>query len=262
MPDAPQVISNRWQELHAHTPARIGLGRAGISLPTTVNLQFQRDHARARDAVHTPLDVPLLQQQFAQAGMATRALHSAAADRRTYLQRPDLGRVLPEAHWHALRESAATGTDIAVLVADGLSVLAVTRHALPLLSALLPLLQPAYRMAPVCIAAQGRVALGDDVGEALNAKLVIVLIGERPGLSAADSLGLYLTWQPHRGRVDAERNCISNIHPAGQGYASAAQTCAYLVNAAFRAGYSGVNLKDESRTLESDQGGGVPFLAP
>ena len=190
-------------------------------------------------------------------------VRSAAADRRIYLQRPDLGRTLHASDWRLLRERVQVNApqhDIAILVADGLSSLAVARHAVPFLQALLPLLQPSFRLAPVCVAEQGRVALGDDVGEALQAKLVIVLIGERPGLSSPDSLGVYLTWQPQRGRTDAHRNCISNVRTEGLDYATAAQTCAYLVNGAFRAQLSGVQLKDQSSVLEQAASTAIPLL--
>ncbi|HVL01153.1 MAG TPA: ethanolamine ammonia-lyase light chain EutC, partial [Dongiaceae bacterium] len=180
-----------------------------------------------------------------------------------YLQRPDLGRSLHPDDAEQLRESRlrrAAPWDIVILVADGLSSLAVARHAAPFLKELKPLLHPRYTMAPLCLAEQGRVALGDDVGEALGAKLVLVLIGERPGLSSPDSLGLYLTWQPLRGLTDANRNCISNVRPEGLDYASAAQTCAYLIGGAFKAGLSGVQLKDQSRVLDNTTNSAIPFL--
>lgn len=261
--DEKNIIRNDWSVLREYTPARIGLGRAGTSLSTRVNLQFQLDHARARDAVQAPLDVPQLQEQLRNIGVESQVVRSAADDRRTYLQRPDLGRTLQHSDWRLLRERVQTNSpqyDIAILVADGLSSLAVARHAVPFLQTLLPLLQPSFRLAPVCVAEQGRVALGDDVGEALQAKLVIVLIGERPGLSSPDSLGVYLTWQPQRGRTDADRNCISNVRPEGLDYATAAQTCAYLVHGAFRAQLSGVQLKDQSRVLEQAASAAIPFL--
>ncbi len=253
------IITNDWSVLRNYTPARIGLGRAGTSLPTQVNLQFQLDHARARDAVLAPLDLAQLQRDLQGIGVASLRVRSAAPDRRTYLQRPDLGRRLLESDWHQLRAQAEP-CDIAILLADGLSSLAVARHALPFLQQLLPLLQPQFRIAPVCLAEQGRVALGDDVGEALQARLALVLIGERPGLSSPDSLGVYLTWQPQRGRTDADRNCISNVRPEGLDYAAAARTCAYLVQGAFRAGLSGVQLKDQSQVLEQAGVGTIPFL--
>ncbi|NPU94303.1 MAG: ethanolamine ammonia-lyase subunit EutC [Gammaproteobacteria bacterium] len=263
LPEDKHLIRNDWSVLREFTPARIGLGRAGTSLPTRVNLQFQLDHARARDAVLAPLDVPGLQMQLGAIGLASQAVKSMAHDRHTYLQRPDLGRTLQSTDARLLREQwhGKAPWDIAILVADGLSSLAVERHAVPLLQRLLPLLQPQYRVAPVCVAEQGRVSLGDDVGEALQAKLVLVLIGERPGLSSPDSLGIYLTWQPRRGRTDADRNCISNVRPEGLDYAAAAQTCAYLVAGAFKAGLSGVQLKDQSRVLENTALNAIPFLA-
>lgn len=263
LPDDNNLIRNDWSVLREFTPARIGLGRAGTSLPTRVNLQFQLDHARARDAVLAPLDVSALQAQLGAMGLVSQPVRSMAHDRRTYLQRPDLGRTLQSADAGRLREQwhGKTPWDVAILVADGLSSLAVARHAAPLLQQLMPLLHAQYRVAPVCVAEQGRVALGDDVGEALQAKLVLVLIGERPGLSSPDSLGIYLTWQPRRGRTDADRNCISNVRPQGLDYAAAAQTCAYLIAGAFKAGISGVQLKDQSRVLENTAMNAIPFLA-
>ena len=261
--DTRLVVRNDWASLQPHTPARIGRGRAGISQITAAQLLFQTDHARARDAVHAALDLPVLRQQLQDAtGLVAQVVRSAAPDRRVYLQRPDLGRLLRDDDVQRLRDIAAQSpsTDIAILIADGLSSFAVMQHATALLMELLPLLQPVCGRATLCIAEQGRVALGDDVGAALNAKLVIVLIGERPGLSAADSLGIYLTHAPQRGRSDAERNCISNVRPEGMSYADAARTCAYLVHNALKAGYSGVKLKDHSRVLDAAEDSGIPFL--
>lgn len=281
---ASVAVPDAWQPLRAHTPARIALGRAGVSLPTQEHLRFQRDHARARDAVHAPLDVPALRAALLASGIAVQEVHSQAADRRTYLQRPDLGRRLREADGQRLRDGVRTGgvaPDIAIVIADGLSARAVMEQVprfLPVLLAALEVkpagetpattavrhdigkLSNVGRTAAVCICEQGRVAVGDDIGEALGAQLVIVLIGERPGLSAADSLGLYLTWQPRRGRVDSERNCLSNIRPAGLDDANAARTCAWLVNAAFRLGYSGVELKDDTQVLEGQATVDIPFF--
>lgn len=261
------AVADAWQFLRAHTPARIALGRAGVSLPTHEHLRFQLDHARARDAVHAPLEVPALSAALLASGIETYRVHSQAADRRTYLQRPDLGRQLRESDWQALRDSArASGAtpEIAIVIADGLSARAVMEQVPRFLPVLLAALNAKTaddaRSMSVCIAEQARVALGDDIGEALGAQLVIVLIGERPGLSAADSLGLYLTWQPRRGCVDSQRNCISNIRPAGLDDASAARTCAYLVNAAFRSGYSGVNLKDDTQVLAGQATVEIPFF--
>lgn len=177
-------------------------------------------------------------------------MRSAASDRATYLQRPDLGRRLDPASRERLTAAARPGTDAVIVIADGLAASAAERHALPLLAALSPGLAAAgWRLAPIVVAEQARVALGDEVGEILGAALALILLGERPGLSAPDSLGAYLTWAPRRGRTDAERNCVSNIRPAGLGYALAAGRLRYLMTEARRRRLSGVALKDESGML-------------
>lgn len=232
------TVPARWSDLRRFTPARVALGRAGNGLPTAAHLDFQAAHAAARDAVHAELDVTSLRGELLAAGLESICVHSEAADRRTYLLRPDLGRRL-RASEHIPRLPNA----ILFVVCDGLSATAVQRHAVALLRHVVPLLHG--RIAPVVIAEQGRVALGDDIGEAMGAEAVAVLIGERPGLSAADSLGVYLTWQPRRGRTDAERNCISNIRPAGLAPAAAAAKLAWLIGAMRRMRQTGIGLKDE-----------------
>jgi ethanolamine ammonia-lyase small subunit len=217
-------------DLRSFTPARVGLGRTGHSLPTAEVLRFRLDHARARDAVHEALDPASL-------GIPHLLLHSAAPDRATYLRRPDLGRRL------APDTKLDRGDyDAAMVIADGLSAPAVHHHAAPLLAALLPKLE-GWKLAPVCVVLQGRVAVGDEIGERLGARLVAVLIGERPGLTSPDSLGVYLTWDPRPGRTDAERNCVSNIRPEGLSYGAAAETIAMLMNAARGRRLSGVGLQ-------------------
>ena len=248
------VVTNPWSTLRRYTPARIGLGRTGISLPTAAQLDFQLAHAQARDAVHRPLDVQTLRHDVEAIGLKTLLLHSAATSRAMYLQRPDLGRQLgtaARAQLVAQREQRhAQGVmthDLAFAVVDGLSALAVQRHAAPLLAELLGHeASSRWTMAPVALVEQGRVAVGDGIGELLDAHLVVVLIGERPGLSSPDSLGIYLTWAPRPGRNDAERNCISNVRPEGLGYADAAAKLVYLLDEALRRGLTGVALKDES----------------
>ena len=236
----------RWNDLRRFTPARIALGRAGNGLPTAAHLDFQAAHAAARDAVHAALDVAALQSDLAAIGLDSIAVHSAAPDRHAYLLRPDLGRRLREADRGSL--PAAAGA-MSFVVCDGLSAVAVQRHAPALLGCLVPALnQRAVSLAPVVIAEQGRVALGDDIGEAMGAKAVAVLIGERPGLTAADSLGVYLTWQPRRGRTDAERNCISNIRPDGLAPPAAADKLLWLIGEMRRLRLTGVALKDEQMT--------------
>lgn len=251
-PASGSVVPNPWAALRRHTPARIALGRSGISQPTGPQLDFQLAHAQARDAVHRPLDAAALSERLAAIGLQAWRLHSAAADRPIYLQRPDLGRRLDDASrqqlaaWRRARGPAAARHDLGIVIADGLSALAIERQAPPFLAALLPLLGDRWSLAPTTIVEQGRVAVGDEIGEALDANLVVVLIGERPGLSSPDSMGLYLTWSPRPGRTDAERNCISNVRPEGQPFASAAARLVYLLDEARRRQLTGVALKDES----------------
>jgi ethanolamine ammonia-lyase small subunit len=230
--------------LRALTPARVGLRRTGVSLETRELLDFQRAHAQARDAVQSRLDAAVLAVELQSAtGLDVLRLHSACIDRATYLQRPDLGRKLDEPSRELLeaRENGA-GYDLAVIVADGLSALAVERHAVPLLAESLPQLDR-WSIGPIIVVEQGRVAIGDEIGLALNAQMSVVLIGERPGLSSPDSLGAYITWKPRQGRADAERNCISNIRTEGLGYKLAAeQLRSYLTEARSRR-LTGVELK-------------------
>lgn len=225
-------------DLKSFTPARVALGRTGHSLPTRELLRFQLDHARARDAVYEELDPTSIPYDPV-------ILHSRAPDRATYLRRPDLGRRLSGPS-RALLESG--DYDAAIVVADGLSAKAVHHHAAGLLAELLPRLAE-WRLAPIAVVLQGRVAVGDEVGEALGAKMVAVLIGERPGLSSPDSLGVYLTWGPRIGRTDAERNCISNIRTEGLSYAAAAGTLEFLMRESRARKLSGVALKEDARLL-------------
>lgn len=235
-----------WQTLRAHTAARIALGRRGVSVPTREQLAFQLAHAQARDAVHLALDGEALARDLAAQGQACVQLHSAAATRAIYLQRPDLGRRLDDAS-RAQLDGGAKGVDLALVAADGLSALAIQRHAAPFLAALRARLAlEAWTLSPVHIVAQGRVAVGDEVGELIKARAVLVLIGERPGLSSPDSLGLYLTWAPKAGLLDERRNCISNVRPEGLAYAPAAYRLHYLLSQAFSRQLSGVDLKDET----------------
>jgi len=251
------VTVNRWEALRKFTDARIALGRAGVSLPTRELLAFQLDHARARDAVHLALDYDALKQQLEAAGFPVQQLRSAAADRQAYLQRPDYGRRLDEASRVQLaarrqEPSQPARFDLAIVVADGLSAVAIKQNTLPLLKALTRRLEAEeWSLAPICIVQQGRVAIGDEVAQLLNADAVVVLIGERPGLSSPDSLGLYMTWAPQVGLTDANRNCISNVRPAGMSYDNAAYRLHYLLSEARRRKLSGVSLKDETAP-ESD----------
>lgn len=240
------IEANPWQRLRRFTPARIALGRAGESMPTRALLDFGLAHAQARDAVHDPMDVPSILHQLAAAGYDSIIVRSAATDRDQYLRRPDAGRRLDEVSCARLRASpAAERPRIVIVIADGLSAKAAGRHAVPLVRALSPWLD-GWPLAPIVVAEQARVALGDEIGELLCAEQVAMLIGERPGLSSPDGLGIYLTYSPRIGRTDAERNCISNIRPAGLGYEAAARRLALLLNGARRLGRSGVMLKDQS----------------
>jgi ethanolamine ammonia-lyase small subunit len=235
-------LKNPLAELRAFTPARIGIGRAGSGVPTTELLAFGLAHARARDAVHAALNVEdlVLQLKDFQPAVVT----SKAPDRQTYLRRPDLGRRLSEN-----ASLAKSGKPVALVIADGLSAVAAQSHAAPLIRALVQIAPDRWVGAPAVIALQARVALGDDIGERLGAQFVVVLIGERPGLSSPDSLGAYLTWAPKVGRTDAERNCVSNIRPQGLGYEAAARRIDWLAAAALARGLTGVGLKDESSAV-------------
>lgn len=233
-------MSDYWEPLRRATPARIGLGRAGDALPTAEVLALSAAEATARDAVRLPLDVAALVDDLLALGLGDPVVvRSAAPDRATYLTRPDLGRVPAE-----VPSLPRTEPDLVVVLADGLSAAAVQAHAVPLLRELLPLLDAATRVPPPVVTLQARVAIGDHVGAAVAARLVLVLIGERPGLSSSDSLGAYLTWAPEPGVLDSARNCVSNIRPPhGLDYVTAARTLASLVVGARHLGATGVALK-------------------
>ena len=241
MADPPTL----WRDLRRFTPARVALGRVGSGLPTAAHLEFQAAHAAARDAVHAELDCSTLCADLIAAGLSSVTVRSACPDRRSYLLRPDLGRRLDPADQARLRSTPS----IAFVVCDGLSATAVQRHAAPLLARVVPALG---QSGPVVLARQGRVALGDAIGAAMAAEAVAVLIGERPGLSSPDSLGVYLTWHPQPGRTDAERNCISNIRPEGLPIAAAATKLLWLIAAMRRLRLTGVGLKDEQPALLGD----------
>jgi ethanolamine ammonia-lyase small subunit len=235
-----------WRRMRDATPARIGLARVGASIATRGHLAFQLAHARARDAVREPLDPGALKDRLRDHGLEAVQLHSAAADRQTYLARPDLGRRLDDAS-RARLAAMSRGYDIVFVLADGLSAQAVASHAMPLLDDSLPQLRrQGWRIGPIAVVEQGRVAVSDEIGHMLDAALVCVLIGERPGLTSPDSLGAYLTWQPAIDRTDAERNCLSNIRPAGMAYAEAAQRLVHLCTQARLRKCTGVMLKDET----------------
>ena len=244
------TVANPWENLRRFTRARIALGRAGTSLPTEPHLEFQLAHARARDAVHHPLAIEPLRAALVQRGREVIALRSAAGDRLIYLQRPDQGRRLDHDSRHRLEERVSRskeGFDAAFVVADGLSAFAIEENAVPFLDAMLAKLDLAgWRIAPMVIVEQGRVAVGDEVGEVLGAGMMAILIGERPGLSSPDSMGIYLTYNPRVGTTDAQRNCISNIRREGMSCELAAHKLHYLMSEARRRKLTGVKLKDES----------------
>jgi ethanolamine ammonia-lyase small subunit len=264
MPDTPpdtlaDSADNPWLALRRLTSARIALGRTGTSLTTRAQLDFQYAHAQARDAVHLPFDANALSDELRTKGRETLLLHSAATDRDSYLQRPDKGRRLDEASVQTLRDQAAAqpgSVDIAVVVADGLSSLAVHRHAVPFLARMEELASAeGWTLSPVMLVEQGRVAIADEIGELLGAKMSVILIGERPGLSSPDSLGVYFTYGPKVGLNDAHRNCISNVRLEGLSYALAAHRLLYLMREACKRQLSGVSLKDDAQlqTLDCDE---------
>jgi len=247
MHDRSPTTENPWQHLRQLTPARIALGRAGVSLPTDAQLDFQFAHAQARDAVHLPLDCAALVAELKKHDLSHLHLRSAATNRQIYLQRPDLGRRLDEASAATLDEHAGDGCDLALVIADGLSALAVQRHAAPMALKIGEQCQAeGWALGPITLVEQGRVAIADEIGQRLKARMVVILLGERPGLSSPDSLGLYFTWAPQVGRHDAQRNCISNIRPEGLSYNLAAHRLLYLMREASRRQLSGVQLKDEA----------------
>lgn len=254
--ESAQVVDNPWRSLRKYTTARIGLGRAGISLPTKHHLDFQLAHAKARDAVHSKLDVEKLQQNLDVHNYKNIHLCSAADSRSIYLQRPDLGRRLhdnSEQHLQGLESGAPHTYEVAFIIADGLSAFAVQEHAVNFLNIIVgKLKKDGWKIAPVVIVEQGRVAISDEVGALMGADQAVILIGERPGLSSPDSLGIYLTFDPKIGRNDADRNCISNVRTEGQSYEIASHKLFYLLSEARRRKLSGVKLKDEAEMIDHD----------
>ena len=234
-------------DLRDLTPARVGLGRAGASLPTEALLDFTLDHARARDAVHAAFDSAAIVSSLHDLGLEAVEVHSRARNRADYLRRPDLGRMLDPASQHLLASHGGVACRLAVVIADGLSPTAVNAHAVALIRSLVPrLLADGIDISRAVVAGGARVALGDEIGAVLGAGMMLMLVGERPGLSASDSLGAYVTFAPKPGRTDAERNCVSNIHGAGLGYDEAAFRIAWLIREGLARGVTGVALKDES----------------
>jgi ethanolamine ammonia-lyase small subunit len=254
------VPRDPWHKLASRTSARIGLGRVGASLPTREVLAFGLAHAQARDAVHALFDPDALAVSLTPLGLASVKLDTQAGDRATYLRRPDLGRRLSTTSVDELAGYKPTQCDLAIVIGDGLSALAVHAHAVDLVAAFQPLaVQMNIAIGPVALVRGARVAVGDVIGAALYAEMVVVLIGERPGLSAADSLGAYLTYRPGPTKTDADRNCISNIRPGGLPPAMAARRLAWLVGAARDRQLTGVGLKDESESaaLSADRSPGI-----
>jgi ethanolamine ammonia-lyase small subunit len=259
--DNQNVIENPWSVLREYTDARIGLGRAGVSIPTTESLNFQLAHAQAQDAVHLPLDVETVIEQLENTNLAFNQeqeiftpilLHSQAVNRTTYLQRPDLGRRLDKKSIEILKKVNTLKDekyDLSIVVVDGLSSLAIKENAAIFIKKLVEELNidsQDWNLAPITIVQQGRVAIGDEVGQILNSKTTIVLIGERPGLSSPDSMGLYLTYNPKVGLTDESRNCISNIRIEGLSYEEGIKKAMYLLKESRRLELSGVNLKDRT----------------
>lgn len=238
---------DNWEELKAFTEARIALGRVGVSIPLKESLAFKLAHAHARDAVFSSLAIEKMQEELKALNLKSTIVQSKATTRAVYLQRPDWGRMLDENSWEKLEKTMLAHVDIAIVISDGLSATAVNHNAIPLLEQLIPLLKKEnYSIAPVTLATQARVAIGDAIGHLLSAKMVINLIGERPGLSASDSMGAYLTYHPEIGLTDERRNCISNIRPKGLSLAAAAQKIVYLIREAFILKCTGIALKDNN----------------
>lgn len=246
----PQEIQSL-KALQEFTPARIAIGRVGTSIPLKQALEFKLAHAHARDAVYSELDINNLTDLLKLFGLPVLHLQSRVGYREQYLQRPDMGRRLNEESIELLQEYH-NQTDVAIIIADGLSATAINKNSLGLLQVLIPQLTAAgFKLAPISLVEQGRVAIGDDIGHGLKAKLSLILIGERPGLSSADSLGVYLTYGPKPGLTDEARNCVSNIRPGGLSYSKAAKKIFYLISEAFKLKSSGVMLKDNAGLLES-----------
>lgn len=262
-PANPTLDLDPWAHLKTFTRARIALGRVGSSLPTKEVLDFGLAHAMARDAVHLPLDTEALASQIEAIGFSTVQLHSRAPDRSSYLLRPDWGRRLNEESLATLKLATQlnlatelqltkqqSAIDLMIVIGDGLSSLAISNHAVPLLAAMQALIPTNWLIGKVAIVKQARVAIADEIGEACNARLTIMLIGERPGLSSPDSLGIYITYAPQLSFNDANRNCISNVRPQGLNYEAAAKKMMWLVKEAMRLQVSGVALKDESDAVQ------------
>ena len=243
----PAPSSRSMFDLRDLTPARVGLGRSGASMPTKALLEFTLDHARARDAVHAAFDIPAMISGLGDLGFEASEVASCVRNRKDYLRRPDLGRMLDPDSAQRLASRAGSACRLAIVVGDGLSPTAVHAHAIELVRSLIARLAAGRIEIDHAVVASGaRVALGDEIGAILRARMIVMLIGERPGLSAPDSLGAYLTFAPRVGLTDAERNCVSNIHGSGLGYDEAAFKIAWLIGEGLARQVTGVALKDES----------------
>ena len=243
-------IPDAWESLKAFTNARIALGRAGVATPMKEVLSFRMCHAHARDAVYSILNVDKLVGSLQQFQIPIIIANSQANNRSVYLQRPDLGRRLNDASANNLKGESSQSADIAIIIADGLSATAINEHAVYVVKKLIPFLKKSVlTIAPIVIAQQARVAIADEIGSLLNAKLSVILIGERPGLSSPDSMGAYITYQPSPGKTDESRNCVSNIRPGGLSYELAAEKIAKLINASLQLKLSGIALKDDLSQL-------------
>ncbi|QIO08737.1 ethanolamine ammonia-lyase subunit EutC [Acinetobacter lanii] len=248
-PYAQDTHIDAWEKLKQFTDARIAIGRAGCSIPTKAMLEFQLAHAQARDAVYQELDTETLQHKLQSIGLDSLLVQSQAQDKQEYLKRPDFGRLLNEESQQTLHNfnyGKANQYDVCIVIGDGLSALAIEENALAFIHSLKSQIEyEQWSLAPVVIATGSRVALGDEVAERLNTKMLVMLIGERPGLSSPDSMGIYYTWQAKSGCLDSKRNCISNVRPAGLSIPIATQRLMNLMRQSNKLGYSGVNLKDE-----------------
>ncbi len=261
MSGAPRAGADPWAGLRAYTPARIALGRAGTSLPTAPHLEFELAHAEARTAVHAVLDVSALVAALAPLGLDTLELASAAESRADYLQRPDKGRRLDDASRALLAAREGEAPEVVFVIGDGLSARAIDENAAGFLAVMVPALEDAgWRIGPLAVVTRARVAVGDEIGAALGAAMVVMLIGERPGLSSPDSLGLYMTANPRPGLTDEARNCVSNVRAAGLSYKAAAHKLLFLMTEARRRGVSGVTLKDEAEALSDGRPARGNFL--
>lgn len=246
-----------WEELKKFTDARIALGHAGAALPTKARLEFQLAHAMARDAVHAKLNFPLMKERLQFTGLPVLYLQTEARDRHLYLKRPDLGRRLSEESAEILKKEYSflkkKDVDLCVIIGDGLSSFAVERNVPGFLKEFLSSAPKEIQFAPLVLAEGARVALSDEIGEGFRAKIAVMLIGERPGLSSPDSLGLYFTYGPRVGKNDADRNCISNIRPEGLDWKSASRKAWYLIQKSLSLQLSGVNLKDDMSLESADR---------